>query len=301
MSGNPSCEDLPKVYRTIVSSALSLCKSFVKNGRGRGGRAARFFVSCRKSTENRFTRTPFCGIMNYTGTPAGGAHTERKENMERKNKKVFFVLAIICICSLLAFVACTDENENDEIGNAFYASKDSSVVFYLDYQDGACLNTVHINIGTVQAEPGESYSITTRTASATNTSDSPWSSSYGSGEKTFTVDEETEKWVQVRDESNASQITSTRRLVQFTFSCDMYINEIAFLDTNGNVIPAYLDYDTVHGFFNANSVYQWDTFGTAFRTQRDYEGLANLVDSNNNQAAIAAVNADKEQDANPFN
>ncbi len=81
----------------------------------------------------------------------------------------------------------------------------------------------------------------------------------------------------------------------------MYINEIAFLDTNGNVIPAYLDYDTVHGFFNANSVYQWDTFGTAFRTQRDYEGLANLVDSKNNQAAIAAVNADKEQDANPFN
>ena len=253
--------------------------------------------------------------MNYTGTPAGGAHTERKENMAankiskyseaygsgNKSGKVknffarwskFTKAALILVLALFVVGACTIGGFNGG-GGACFLQADSSVVFYLDYQNSATLDKVYINAGTAYTEIGSTYTITVRTASATSTSDSPWGSSYGFGAKTFSNVYSSSanavgtnyNWVQVRDESNDSTLTSTRRLVQITASCDMLINEVVFVDTNGNVIPAYVDYDTVHAFFNANSSYQWDTFGTAFRTQRGYDGLSNLVDAQYNYTA----------------
>ena len=253
--------------------------------------------------------------MNYTGTPAGGAHTERKENMAankiskyseaygsgNKSGKVknffarwskFTKAALILVLALFVVGACTIGGFNGG-GGACFLQADSSVVFYLDYQNSATLDKVYINAGTAYTEIGSTYTITVRTASATSTSDSPWGSSYGFGAKTFSNVYSSSanavgtnyNWVQVRDESNDSTLTSTRRLVQITASCDMLINEVVFVDTNGSVIPAYVDYDTVHAFFNANSSYQWDTFGTAFRTQRGYDGLSNLVDAQYNYTA----------------
>ena len=253
--------------------------------------------------------------MNYTGMPAGGAHTERKENMAankiskyseaygsgNKSGKVknffarwskFTKAALILVLALFVVGACTIGGFNGG-GGACFLQADSSVVFYLDYQNSATLDKVYINAGTAYTEIGSTYTITVRTASATSTSDSPWSSSYGFGAKTFSNVYSSSanavgtnyNWVQVRDESNESTLTSTRRLVQITASCDMLINEVVFVDTNGNVIPAYVDYDTVHAFFNANSSYQWDTFGTAFRTQRGYDGLSDLVDAQYNYTA----------------
>ena len=253
--------------------------------------------------------------MNYTGTPAGGAHTERKENMAankiskyseaygsgNKSGKVknffarwskFTKAALILVLALFVVGACTIGGFNGG-GGACFLQADSSVVFYLDYQNSATLDKVYINAGTAYTEIGSTYTITVRTASATSTSDSPWGSSYGFGAKTFSNVYSSSanavgtnyNWVQVRDESNDSTLTSTRRLVQITASCDMLINEVVFVDTNGSVIPAYVDYDTVHAFFNANSSYQWDTFGTAFRTQRGYDGLSDLVDAQYNYTA----------------
>lgn len=253
--------------------------------------------------------------MNYTGTPAGGAHTERKENMAankiskyseaygsgNKSGKVknffarwskFTKAALILVLALFVVGACTIGGFNGG-GGACFLQADSSVVFYLDYQNSATLDKVYINAGTAYTEIGSTYTITVRTASATSTSDSPWSSSYGFGAKTFSNVYSSSanavgtnyNWVQVRDESNDSTLTSTRRLVQITASCDMLINEVVFVDTNGSVIPAHVDYDTVHAFFNANSSYQWDTFGTAFRTQRGYDGLSDLVDAQYNYTA----------------
>lgn len=253
--------------------------------------------------------------MNYTGMPAGGAHTERKENMAankiskyseaygsgNKSGKVknffarwskFTKAALILVLALFVVGACTIGGFNGG-GGACFLQADSSVVFYLDYQNSATLDKVYINAGTAYTEIGSTYTITVRTASATSTSDSPWGSSYGFGAKTFSNVYSSSanavgtnyNWVQVRDESNESTLTSTRRLVQITASCDMLINEVVFVDTNGNVIPAYVDYDTVHAFFNANSSYQWDTFGTAFRTQRGYDGLSDLVDAQYNYTA----------------
>lgn len=253
--------------------------------------------------------------MNYTGTPAGGAHTERKENMAankiskyseaygsgNKSGKVknffarwskFTKAALILVLALFVVGACTIGGFNGG-GGACFLQADSSVVFYLDYQNSATLDKVYINAGTAYTEIGSTYTITVRTASATSTSDSPWSSSYGFGAKTFSNVYSSSanavgtnyNWVQVRDESNDSTLTSPRRLVMFTFSCDMLINEVVFVDTNGSVIPAYVDYDTVRAFFNANSSYQWDTFGTAFRTQRGYDGLSDLVDAQYNYTA----------------
>lgn len=253
--------------------------------------------------------------MNYTGMPAGGAHTERKENMAankiskyseaygsgNKGGKVknffarwskFTKAALILVLALFVVGACTIGGFNGG-GGACFLQADSSVVFYLDYQNSATLDKVYINAGTAYTEIGSTYTITVRTASATSTSDSLWSSSYGFGAKTFSNVYSSSanavgtnyNWVQVRDESNDSTLTSTRRLVQITASCDMLINEVVFVDTNGSVIPAYVDYDTVHAFFNANSSYQWDTFGTAFRTQRGYDGLSDLVDAQYNYTA----------------
>ena len=253
--------------------------------------------------------------MNYTGTPAGGAHTERKENMAankiskyseaygsgNKSGKVknffarwskFTKAALILVLALFVVGACTIGGFNGG-GGACFLQADSSVVFYLDYQNSATLEKVYINAGTAYTEIGSTYTITVRTASATWEGDSPWSSSYGFGAKTFSNVYSSSanavgtnyNWVQVRDESSESTLTSTRRLVQITASCDMLINEVVFVDTNGSVIPAYVDYDTVHAFFNANSSYQWDTFGTAFRTQRGYVGLSDLVDAQYNYTA----------------
>lgn len=250
--------------------------------------------------------------MNYTGTPAGGAHTERKENMAankiskyaeaygsgNKSGRVktflarwskFTKAAFILVLALFVVGACTIGGFNGG-GGACFLQADSSVVFYLDYQNSATLDKVYINAGTAYTNVGSTYTITVRTASATSTSTSPWSSSYGFGAKTFSNVYSSNanavgtnyNWAQVRDESNTSTLTNTRRVVQITASRDMLINEVVFVDTNGNVIPAYVDYDTVHAFFNANSSYQWDTFGTAFRTQRGYDGLSNLVDAQHN-------------------
>lgn len=232
--------------------------------------------------------------MNYTGTPAGGAHTERKENMAankiskyseaygsgNKSGKVknffarwskFTKAALILVLALFVVGACTIGGFNGG-GGACFLQADSSVVFYLDYQNSATLDKVYINAGTAYTGIGSTYTITVRTASATSTSDSPWGSSYGFGAKTFSNVYSSSanavgtnyNWVQVRDESNDSTLTSTRRLVQITASCDMLINEVVFVDTNGNVIPAYVDESDVQERMTAE---QWVRFRDYFHVR----------------------------------
>ncbi len=207
----------------------------------------------------------------------------------------FTKAAFFLVLALFVVGACTIGGFNGG-GGACFLQADSSVVFYLDYQNGATLDKVYINAGTAYTEAGTAFTVTVRTASATSSSES-WSSSYGLGAKTISNIYSSNanaagtnyNWVQVRDEEG-TPVTNIRRLVQITASCDMLVNEVVFVDTNGSVIPAYVDYDTVHAFFNANSSYKWVTFGDAFREQTKKEekhhyGLYNLLDAQYNYTA----------------
>lgn len=216
---------------------------------------------------------------------------------------VFTKAAFLLVLALFVVGACTIGGFNGG-GGAYFAQEDTSVIFYLDYQGGATLDKVYLNAGTAYTDIGSDYTITVRTASATSESDSPWSSSYGLGVKTLSnIYSESGKalgsnynWVQLRDESNTSTIASPRRLVMFTFSCDMLINEVVFVDTNGNVIPAYVEYNAVRDFFNANSSYNWELFGTSFRAQRGRDGLADLLDAQRNYTAGDTVYSNFTED-----
>lgn len=195
----------------------------------------------------------------------------------------FTKAAFVLVLALFVLCACTIGGFNGG-GGSCYIAKGESVYFYLDYQNGKTLDKVYLNMGSAYTEVGSAYTVELRSASASTTSSSAsWSSSYGLGKVTLAniwSDEETAgsnyNWVQVRD-MGASALTAARRVIRLTASCDMLVNEVVFVDTEGNVIPAYVEYNAVRGFFNANSSYNWDVYGTFFRTQP--EEVKNLVDA----------------------
>ena len=189
----------------------------------------------------------------------------------------FMVLALFIVC------ACTIGGFNGG-GGAYFAAEDSSVVFYLDYQNGAKLDKMYINAGTAYTEVGTSYSVTVRTSYSSSLS---WSSTTGGfGEKAlsniYSQDSEAlgsnYNWVQLRDTEKDAPSTS-RCLVQLTANCDMLINEVVFVDENGKVIPAYVEESEVRGFFDSGD---WSTFRDIFHSQSAKEGLKNLLDAQQN-------------------
>lgn len=278
--------------------------------------------------------------MKYTGALAGGAHTERKENMVEKTLKIsarkggkrrvgflssvvgavksafwtvidafqrffkflwskskFTKAAFFLVLALFIVGACTIGGFNGG-GSAYLAEEGSTVAFYLDYQDGATLDKVYLNAGTAYAETGTAFTVTVRTSS--NSSES-WITSYGFGAKKisnlYSSDAEAlgtnYDWVQLRDESNTTALSTSRRLVQLEFSCPVLVNEVVFVDTNGNVIPAYVEADDVRELLGEE---QWVTWGTTFRAQSGNEGLANLLDAQQNVETGNTVYSDFTED-----
>ncbi len=240
--------------------------------------------------------------MKYAGALAGGAHTERKENMVEKTLKIsarkggkrrvgflssvvgavksafwtvidafqrffkflwskskFTKAAFFLVLALFIVGACTIGGFNGG-GGAYLAEAESTVAFYLDYQDGATLDKVYLNAGTAYAETGTAFTVTVRTSSNSSLS---WITSYGFGAKKisniYSSDAEAlgtnYDWVQLRDENNTTALSTSRRLVQLEFSCPVLVNEVVFVDTSGNVIPAYVDEDDVSAFFDRSTWY----------------------------------------------
>lgn len=278
--------------------------------------------------------------MKYTGALAGGAHTERKENMVEKTLKIsarkggkrrvgflssvvgavksafwtvidafqrffkflwskskFTKAAFFLVLALFIVGACTIGGFNGG-GSAYLAEEGSTVAFYLDYQDGATLDKVYLNAGTAYAETGTAFTVTVRTSSNSSLS---WITSYGFGAKKisnlYSSDAEAlgtnYDWVQLRDESNTTALSTSRRLVQLEFSCPVLVNEVVFVDTNGNVIPAYVEADDVRELLGEE---QWVTWGTTFRAQSGNEGLANLLDAQQNVETGNTVYSDFTED-----
>lgn len=209
----------------------------------------------------------------------------------------FTKAAFFLVLALFIVGACTIGGFNGG-GSAYLAEEGSTVAFYLDYQDGATLDKVYLNAGTAYAETGTAFTVTVRTSSTSSLS---WITSYGFGAKKisniYSSDAEAlgtnYDWVQLRDESNTTALSTSRRLVQLKFSCPVLINEVVFVDTNGNVIPAYVEADDVRELLGEE---QWVTWGTTFRAQSGNEGLANLLDAQQNVETGNTVYSDFTED-----
>ncbi len=209
----------------------------------------------------------------------------------------FTKAAFFLVLALFIVGACTIGGFNGG-GSAYLAEEGSTVAFYLDYQDGATLDKVYLNAGTAYAETGTAFTVTVRTSS--NSSES-WITSYGFGAKKisniYSSDAEAlgtnYDWVQLRDESNTTALSTSRRLVQLEFSCPVLVNEVVFVDTNGNVIPAYVDEADVRELMTDA---QWVTFRDTFHAQSGNEGLANLLDAQQNVETGNTVYSDFTED-----
>lgn len=70
-------------------------------------------------------------------------------------KKITVYAKIATALALVALTVCVCfAGSIDSVGKSAYAEKDTSVVFYLDYQDDSELSRVYVNIGAIYAEPG---------------------------------------------------------------------------------------------------------------------------------------------------
>ena len=83
-------------------------------------------------------------------------------------------------------------------------------------------------------------------------------------------------------ETTQSVTVSSYRLIRITVPCDMLINEVVFVDTNGDVIPAYAGESAAKGYFSSEYWLSYrDLFHSNDRTET-YGSLgdpANLTDS----------------------
>lgn len=213
-------------------------------------------------------------------------------------KKLFSRLTkcgLAALCVVLGFFivgACTIGGFSSP-GKAYFAPAESELVFYLDYEDSTdVLGEIYINVGAVYAYDGEELEFSFRHATA--------GGRYTEGRfrvgalGTFAMgniysDEEggisggNYNWVRAFDlrETTDSVTASSYRLIRITVPCDMLINEVAFLDTDGNVIPAYAGEAEAADFFTDN----WSSYRDLFHAnerETTYGSLgdpANLTDS----------------------
>ena len=79
--------------------------------------------------------------------------------------KAAFVLALAVLVAGL----CTAGTARST-GGTFYATEERSVVFYLDYNEGATLGKIHVNVGSACVPAGESFTLTFRSALRSSTS-----------------------------------------------------------------------------------------------------------------------------------
>ena len=184
----------------------------------------------------------------------------------------FFVL---CACTIGGFTST---------GGSFYAATDSEIVFYLDYQNSAKLDAVYVNVGTVHASVGSTVKFEVRRSSVYSTGPS-WMSTYlGEAEfgNVFSFDEDTisdtgYNWTALFEGIYTKDGHSiTNNLVRITVPCDMVINEVVFVGSDGKVIPAYTTEADARSRINSS---YWSQYRDLFAANDKMEGSANLTDA----------------------
>ena len=203
---------------------------------------------------------------------------------------------IAALCLVLGFIlvgACTIGGFSSP-GKAYFAPAESDLVFYLDYPDeDVPLGEVYINIGAAYTVAGEDLTLSFRHANAAGDysvgsfradalGDVALGNIYSAGGTG--VSGANYNWVRVFDLRETTEYVSaySYRLIRITVPCDMLINEVVFVDTNGDVIPAYASESAAKSYFQTQ---YWashrDLFHSNDRTET-YGSLgdpANLTDS----------------------
>ena len=223
----------------------------------------------------------------------------QKVTTNPKKKSLFSRMTkcgLAALCVVLGFLvvgACTIGGFSSP-GRAYFAPAESELVFYLDYGDReAVLGEVYINVGAIYTPAGEDVTFSFRHATA--------SGSYSNGRfragalGDFTMGNiyssrgeglsgGNYNWVRAFDlrETTESVTASSYRLIRITVPCDMLINEVVFLDTEGSVIPAHAAESEVQGYFDSQ---YWHSYRDLFHVN-DRESVygslgdpANLTDS----------------------
>ena len=233
----------------------------------------------------------------------------RLQNLKERVRRVplFGKAAFILVLVFLIVSACTIGGFTGA-GRSYYMAADSNVVFYLDYQDGAKLDKVYLNVGSVYGEVGKDFSVEFRYASKSSSSEPTFSSSMLGTVKlgnVYTSSVEDTKgtnydWVKVFDLTEAGRSLSTSYcLIRLTVKTEMLVNEVVFVDAEGNIIPAYVTEKSVKSFFTDT---QWPYYRDLF-TKNDHSkeyGKAGdpvrLTDAQNNYTDGNTAYTDFTQD-----
>ena len=212
-------------------------------------------------------------------------HTNKgKEFFSRFTK---FGWAALALTLVFLLVGASTVGGASSFGKSYRGAADSSVVFYLEYPDkNAPLDDIYVNIGAVYAEPGSDVKLEFRraTTSGSYTNSKFTTSALGGftvgniwSESGNGVSGANYNWVAAFTDINDSfTMTTSYRLIRMTFPCDMVVNEVMFVDTNGSVIPAYVRVEDVQPIFANQS--DWATYRDLFSTDARRPDAVNLVD-----------------------
>ena len=187
--------------------------------------------------------------------------------------------AIALVLVVFVVGACTIGGFSSS-GDTYFARKNAQIVFYLDYSaaGGEQLEKIYVNVGSVYEEAGKEFSLTF--ARCRGSSGSTFTTS-SLGKVTFSNMIPSEdsvgtnyNWVEAVD-LTGRQFTTSYNLIRVEVSAEMFLNEVVFVNTEGEVIPAYAAESDVKGFF---SEADWPSFRDYFHTNDTVSDLGALGD-----------------------
>lgn len=203
----------------------------------------------------------------------------------------FTKAAAILVLAFFVLGACTIGGFNSP-GGAYFAEEDTTVAIYLDYNknesgSSVALDKVYLNVGAMYEDIGSDVTLTFRHASATLTTLSWSTTGLGSLKignlysQSGGVTNANYNWIKAFDLTESGKtVSTTRRIIQISFPSSMVVNEVVFVDKDGNVIPAYTDRAEVEKVFADSS--KWTTYRDLFASNDKYEGVSELLDAQNN-------------------
>lgn len=213
----------------------------------------------------------------------------KQQQQPKKRKNIFARLskfgwaAAILVLAFFVLGACTIGGFSAP-GSAYYLPAEENVVYYLDFQEDengetASLAAVYVNVGAVYTGVGDTFTLEFRHANASGSYTNGKFNTAGMGKVTLAnIYEEAEAaegeeavysavgtnygWVKVFDYADDPVSYSSYRLVRVSASCDLLLGEVAFVDTAGNVIPAYTQEADARAFFDSS---YWPSYRDLFR------------------------------------
>lgn len=214
---------------------------------------------------------------------------EQRQKKPKAARNRFTKFGIAAACLVLVFLiagACTIGGFSSP-GSAYYLPAEQYIVYYLDFRedengDTASLASVYVNVGAVYTDIGDTFTLEFRHGNASGSYTNGKFSSAGMGKIALAniyqapaEDTEGEEsadtaaalgtnygWVKAFDYTEDPVSYSSYRLVRVSASCDMLLYGISFVDTQGEVIPAYTAEADVRGFFGSS---YWPSYRDLFR------------------------------------